>query len=199
MIPMYKIMQMGEKELRPLVAAEAKKARKRANRILKSEDLYTSPALARAKKSKTPRQISLFETRGKNLNQLRREYKRIKNFMEDETSTVSGTKKFYKKAAEKLSEATSDNFSEEDVEDVFTIFNELEENNSWIANSRFKYEVFTAINDQIAYKDDKTTKQDIIDNVSDMLDRIYQENMDFIESDDEWSNNIDYDPFDEEE
>lgn len=198
MLPMNKIMQMNEPELRAIVAAEARKARKRANRILKSEGLYTSPALARARKSKAQGQISLFETRGKNVNQLRREYKRIKNFMEDETSTVSGTKKFYKKAAEKLSEATSDNFNEEEVENVFSIFDKLEENNSWIANSRFKYEVFTAINDQISAKDDETTKQDIIDNVSDMLDRIYQENMDFIENGENWSNNIDYNAFDDE-
>lgn len=198
MLPMNKIMQMNEPELRAIVAAEARKARKRATRILKSEDLYTSPALARARKSKSLGQISLFETRGKNVNQLRREYKRIKNFMEDETSTVSGTKKFYKKAAEKLSEATSDNFNEEEVENVFSIFDELEENNSWISNSRFKYEVFTAINDQISAKDDETTKQNIIDNVSDMLDRIYQENMDFIENGENWSNNIDYNAFDDE-
>jgi hypothetical protein len=31
-----------------------------------------------------------------------------------------------------------------------------------------------------------------------MLDRIYQENIDFIENGEDWSNNIDYNAFDDE-
>lgn len=190
MFTMAEIMRMSEAELRPIVAKEAKKARKRADRIFRSEDLYTSPAISRARKSKPRVQAALFETKGKSLNQLRREYKRIKNFMEDKTSTIKGTKKFYKNAADKLSEATSDNFDEDTIKDVFDIFGKLEDNNAWIANARFKYEVFEAINDQVQQADDKTSRQDIINNLNTLLDDIYEENMDLIDSGDDWTEDL---------
>lgn len=186
MLTMAEIMRMSKAQLRPLVAMEAKKARKRANRILKTEDLYTSPALRQARKSRPKGQAALFESRGKSLNQLRKEYKRIKNFMEDATSTVKGTRKFYEDAAKNLSAATSDNFDADSIQTVFNIFDKLEDDNAWISRARFKYEIFEAINDQISQMDSMTSTEEIINNLSGMIERMYKENIDIINSGDDW-------------
>lgn len=176
MLDINEIMKMKAPELRKLIAKEAKAARKRADRMFKKEDIYTSPALAAAKKSKPRGQGALFETRGKNLNELRAEYKRIKNFMEDKTSTIKGAKQFYKDAADKIGAATGGGFTGADMEKVFAVFAKLEDKNAWIANAKYRYDTFVAINNELNVDDDRTADQ-IAADIESKLDDLYMQTM----------------------
>lgn len=89
------VQRMTEKELRAVVTRLASAANKRVRRI--EQKGITTPATRAAERSG-----GKFTAKGKNLNQLRNEYKRIKNFLRNETSTLKGYKKFAKRFERKL-------------------------------------------------------------------------------------------------
>lgn len=178
MFNMFDVVRMGFDELKKAVKSGAKKANERARKLFKKEGLFSTPALTRAKKSKERGQTSLFSVKGKNRNQLLKEYKRIKNFMEDETSTITGTKKFYEKAAEKISTDGS-TISADKVANVFKVFDKLSDESPWVSNQRFKYKVFEAIDQQI--EPDQMSEEDIdniVNGLEDVIEKIYRDEMD---------------------
>lgn len=176
MVTMEKAVKMRKPKLLEMVKAEARKARKRYSRLLKAEGIFISPALAKAKKSKPKDQQALFEVKGKSRQELLQEYKRIKEFMENETSTVKGTRKFYKEAAQAISAEMESEAQPEDLDKMFKVLSELKEKESWVTNITYKYEVFQAINAQIALNN-KATVSDITARVEPMLDSIYKANL----------------------
>lgn len=78
--------KMSEKELRKIVSRMRDAGNKKIKRLQKSG--YKTPALQQVERSG-----GLFSTKGKNINQLRSEYSRIRSFMTSKTSTATGYKK----------------------------------------------------------------------------------------------------------
>lgn len=192
-VGMDKAVKMNYAELQKIVTAAAREARKRADRIFKSEQIYgsDSPAIRKAQSSKPRGQASLFESRGKNRNQLLREYRRIKDFMEDPTSTVKGTQAFYKKITEKvqeqfkkINEDTSggteeerredkkSNWSTDDTRKMFKIFTRLQQENPWVNDVLFKYHVLEMITDNMK-SNPEMSMDDLFTKAESMLDDVY--------------------------
>lgn len=192
-VGMDKAVKMNYAELQKIVTAAAREARKRADRIFKSKQIYgsDSPAIRKAQSSKPRGQVSLFESRGKNRNQLLREYRRIKDFMEDPTSTVKGTQAFYKKITEKvqeqfkkINEDTSGgteeerqedkkyNWSTDDTRKMFKIFTRLQQENPWVNDVLFKYHVLEMITDNMKSNPDMSM-DDLFTKAESMLDDVY--------------------------
>ncbi len=91
-------------ELHQLTRHAVRMARQRAQRLTAKGDFTSSPALKAAKETKPKGQKTLFELGGKDRNKLLAEYKRAKAFMESETSTKQGAKKWYENIRKRLSE-----------------------------------------------------------------------------------------------
>lgn len=89
------ISRMSEPELRKVVTRLASAANKRIARI--EAKGITTPATRGAEKSG-----GRFTSKGKDLNELRAEYIRVKSFLGEETSTISGYKKFAKRFEKKI-------------------------------------------------------------------------------------------------
>lgn len=89
------INKMDESTLRAVVTRLSSAANKRIQRI--EDKGITTPATREAERGG-----GRFSAKGKNLNQLRSEYKRVKSFLKSETSTLKGYKDFAKRFEEKL-------------------------------------------------------------------------------------------------
>lgn len=175
LVSMFDAVRMTKKQLQTVVGKFARQARKRANRLLQKEKVFTSPALAGARKTKPKDQQALFEIRGKSRQQLLKEYKRIKNFMESETSTVRGTEKFYKKAAEDISAGGYTDVEPQSLDKMFRVFAQLRETDPWVSNAQYKYEVFDAIQKEMQLAESSgrgKSIEDITSRVQGMLDAI---------------------------
>ena len=201
-VSMYDAIRMTKKQLQSVVGKFARQARKRANRLLQKEKVFTSPALAGARKTKPQGQQALFEIRGKSRQQLLKEYKRIKNFMESETSTVRGTEKFYKKTAEDISAGGYTDVEPESLDKMFRVFAQLRDTDPWVSNVQYKYDVFEAIQKEMQLADASgrgKSIEDITERVQGMLDAISAANAydapetfdDFLDQEDEDDFNID--------
>lgn len=92
------------KELHALTRHAVRMARQRAQRLTAKGEFTSSPALKAAKETKPKGQKTLFEIGGKDRNKLLAEYKRAKAFMESETSTKQGARKWYENIRKRLSE-----------------------------------------------------------------------------------------------
>lgn len=169
--------KLSFEDLQKLVKPIFKSARQRAERMFKSEKISTtmSPALRGAINSRPRGQVSLFESRRKSRDELLMEYARARHFLTDETSTVKGTMQYVKSVNEALKkQANIQGLDEKGTLDMLKIFDELEENdnNAWIANQRFKYELFEAISAEMV-KDKDANASEIIERVQNILDDIY--------------------------
>ena len=170
---------MTMKELRAMVKPVFKAARQCANRMFKSDkiEMGYSPALRAAQKSKPTGQVSLFESRGKTRNELLMEYARAKAFLSDETSTVKGTMKYVNSITEAMNnKANISGLDNVKTMEMLKVLDKLSEEHAWVENIRFKYEVFEAIKNEME-KDQTQTADEVVTNVENMLDRIYQANV----------------------
>lgn len=191
-VGMDEAVKMNYAQLQKIVTAAAREARKRADRIFKSKTIVgsESPAIRRAQASRPRGQVSLFESRGKNRNQLLQEYRRIKDFMEDPTSTVAGTRNFYKDITEKM----QDRFEQEQQEQqekqkqehkwdefdtikMLKTLNKLKKENAWVGNVQFKYEVMNMIRDNIN-QNPEISPDDLLSKAESMLDDVYMKVLD---------------------
>lgn len=113
-----------------------------------------------------------FSTRGKNLNGLRAEYMRAKNFLESKTGTRKGWKKVkneiisgFKKQGVEISE---DKFNE-----VWQAYEELKELSPEVANKGLKYVVMKDVADMVTNED--KTAEEIALTLHKNLSGIYEE------------------------
>lgn len=91
------VQRMSRKELASVVSQLASAANKRLTRLELSETGTLSPAYQQATK-----RAERFSVAGKNVNQLRNEYKHVAQFLKRSTSSVSGWNKVRKKTHERI-------------------------------------------------------------------------------------------------
>lgn len=107
----------------------------------------SSPATRHVEKSG-----GAFSTKGKDLNALRAEYTRAKNFMQSKTGTRKGWKQVKKETIQGLRKQGVE-MSESQFEDVWTAYEDLKEISPEVANRGLKYSVLKDVADMVTNTD----------------------------------------------
>ena len=141
------IKQYDRKNLAKIVTKLSSAANKRVKNL---EELgYNTPALRKASKGGN------FGSKGKNLKQLRSEYKRVSSFLKSETSTVKGYKSFLNRLSKKFKEkgVKVGGGSTEEMQDFIDketrIYDWLKDRNPLIEDSIYKYSVMPKLSEYI--------------------------------------------------
>ena len=114
-------------------------------------------------------------TKGKNLNQLRSEFLRAKQFMDAKTSSVSGYKKVINNTAKKLLEAGVINANASNVQDLLKIYDRLTKLDPNAKGRGLKYKLLNVIGDQMRISPTASVT-DIVYTVERQLESIIEEN-----------------------
>lgn len=155
-------LKLSYKELKPLTQKLSSTANLRIKRMVDNE--ISSPAVA-----KILTHGGLFTTKGKNLNQLRQEFTRAKSFLESQTSTITGYKKWKRKTISRMKDRNI-SITEKEFFDFWNIYNQLEERHPDIQEKSFKYKVMTAISKMM--QDKRRTVKSIVRKMEAELDDI---------------------------
>lgn len=113
-----------------------------------------------------------FSTKGKDLNALRAEYTRAKNFMQSKTGTRKGWKQVKKETIQGLKKQGV-NMTESQFDDVWKAYEELKELSPEIANRGMKYAVLKDVADMVT--DTDKSADEIAVAMHDNLSHIYEE------------------------
>lgn len=138
--------KLNEKDLRKVVGRLVSAGNKRLRNFEKTGE--SSPATRHIKKSG-----GYFSTKGKDLNSLRSEYARAKNFMLSKTSTKTGYKKVKKETAKNLSQKGL-KISPEQLDDILKAYENLKELDPSVSEKALKYTVLQQISEEM----ENTTK-----------------------------------------
>lgn len=166
-------LQLSEQEMRKatkiLVDVAAKRVKRLEQQIPK---LGASPALATVDRG------GKFTTKGKNLNQLRQEFMRVKGFLKNYESTVKGFKKIKKQTAEKLKKGGVI-ISPENESRMWNIYRKYAElDNRMNGDKDFKYNILREIAE---YIDDDLGDDTITEKLEAKYHADYEEYMQEIE------------------
>lgn len=146
-----------------VVSRLASAANKRIKRMqAKGEN---SPALIRAMESG-----GKFSVKGKSLDELKKEFMRVKSFLQDKTSDLKQWKKLKNKLKESLGKSGVI-IDENKVGKVIHIYEEIRKKNPEVSAKEFKYKIFETIQ---TMPDDISVNQQI-ENIADNLENIYLE------------------------
>lgn len=114
----------------------------------------------------------VFSTKGKDLNELRAEYVRAKNFLESKTGTLKGWRQVKKETIQGLKKQGVE-MTESQFNDVWKAYEELKELSPEVANRGLKYSVLKEVADMVADKD--KSADEIATAIHDNLSQIYEE------------------------
>lgn len=159
------ISKLKKPQLRKIVQTLASTSNKRLKRL--QQKGISTPSSRYANK------IGKFSTKGKNINQLRAEYIREKNFLQSKTSTIKGYKQFKKEVQKNLAEKGI-NISSDNLEQMFRIYEKLKEINPSVAEKNLKYITIQEISEELK---DGQTEDEILSRVNDNLSQMYEKEM----------------------
>lgn len=120
-----------------------------------------------------------FSTKGKNINELRSEYARARNFLTSKSSTVTGYKKVKKETADALKKSGVD-VSPETLDNVMKTYERLKEVDPNVSTRGMKYRVLSEISSMV---DDDTDPEKILDTMQERLNDIYEEEVKMLSGD----------------
>ena len=155
---------LGERDLREVVGRLVSAGNKRLRSFSKAGE--TSPATRQAAKSG-----GAFSTKGKDLNQLRSEYARAKQFLTARTSTKAGWKKVQKDTLKELKKQGVD-VTPTEFGKMWSAYEKLKEQSPEIADKRLKYKVLNDIADMA--DDPNRSASDIATELHSKLSDIYE-------------------------
>ena len=113
-----------------------------------------------------------FSTKGKDLNALRSEYTRVKNFMQAKTGTRKGWKQVKRETIASL-KTHGVEMTESQFDDVWTAYEDLKELSPEVANRGLKYSVLKDVADMVT--DTNKSADEIAMALNENLSRIYEE------------------------
>lgn len=123
------LAKLNLSDLKALTQRLVSASNKRLKRLEQSNIGDYSTALQNKKKSGTR-----FSTKGKNINELRKEFRRAKSFLKSKTSTIKGTKKVINRMSKKISGSGLNEVggfkSERTYKRFWNIYHELEQTQS---------------------------------------------------------------------
>lgn len=139
------LRDMNRSQLAKVVSRLGSAGNKRLVRFAKAG--ITTPATRHAEKK------GKFSVKGKDIAQLRTEYKRVKGFLTSETSTRKGYSNYIKRVKRGLKNAGVE-FNDSETEDtalnqMLEIYDYLKERNPWIEDNRYKYETQRKITESL--------------------------------------------------
>lgn len=156
---------LNASDLRKVVGRLVSAGNKRLRRFEKAGE--SSPATRKIESSG-----GKFSTKGKNLNELRKEFARAKDFLESKTSTRTGWKKVKKEIIEGMKKQGV-NMSDIQFDRVWQAYENLKELSPDVANRNLKYIVLKDIAD--ATTDSKLSADEIAQKIYDNLAKAYEE------------------------
>lgn len=159
-------MNLSRSEMAVVTSRLASAANKRL-RNFEKKGLTESPAYQKAMKSG-----GNFSVKGKDLNALRAEYKRVRQFTESKVSTVKEWRKTKKEIVENL-QKKGVNITNESFEDFFNAFHKLAEMSPDVNLSRIKYDVFKDISDKM--KSNTKSPDEVATELVDKVSALYEE------------------------
>lgn len=166
-------LQLSEQEMRKATKILVDVATKRVKRLEQQiPKLGASPALATVDRG------GKFTTKGKNLNQLRQEFMRVKGFLQNYESTVKGFKKVKKQTVEKLKKGGVI-ISPENESRMWNIYRKYAElDNRMNGDKDFKYKILREVAE---YIDDDLDDDTITEKLEAKYHADYEEYMQEIE------------------
>lgn len=165
------IQSFKRTELAKVVTRLASAANKRIRRLQKSG--VPSSALHAINKK--------FSVSGKNMLELKEEYKRVKNFLGAETSTVTGAKKVRANVIEGARRQGVE-ISEKDYDKFFRLYEELKRVDPSVQDKLMKYNVWGELSEQLktgVSMDDILIK--MIENLGSIYEKRFSTDKDFSE------------------
>ena len=161
------LTNLTRNELAKVVSKLASAANKRTKRLIQSE--VPSPALiGRVERGKVK-----FSVKGKNVDELKKEYLEVKSYLSSETSTVKGARKVMNTVIDTLKNKKGIEITENQYKDFFKIYERVKEADPYISSQQMKYKVFEAISNKMDY----ANPDDVIDSVIDDLENLYEQSM----------------------
>ena len=159
------ISKLKKPELKKIVQTLVSTSNKRLKRL--HQKGISTPASRYVYKS------GKFSTKGKNINQLRAEYIRAKEFLQAKTSTLRGYKQFKKEVQKKLSEKGI-NIKQENLENIFNIYEKMKDVNPSVAERNLKYVTLQEINEMVT---DGQSEDEILSKLNENLSELYEKEM----------------------
>ena len=163
-IPQDEWEGLSKKDMRSVVQRLASAANKRVDRMQKNG--ISSPALRQLLENG-----GRVSTKGKDLAALRAEFARAKNFLQSETSTISGYNKFVQDNIDALKEHDVD-IDKKNFEDFWRVFDRIKEMDPSVENSALKYNIMQAIADE--FDENDIDVDYITERMLDQIDLIYE-------------------------
>lgn len=164
-IPQEEWEGLSKKDMRSVVQRLASAANKRVDRMQKKG--ISSPALRQLLENG-----GRVSTKGKDLAALRAEFTRAKNFLQSQTSTISGYNEFVQNNIDALNEHDVD-IDKKNFEDFWRVFDRLKEMDPSVENSALKYNIMQAIADE--FDEDDIDVDYITERMMDQIDLLYED------------------------
>lgn len=181
------LMKMTRKELSDVVSTLASAGNKRLRRLEQSELGKESFAYQNVQKSVRKGDRANFSVKGKNLNQLRNEYKNVANFLNQKTSSVTGWKKELKNIKERIGKK---DISANELTSFFSMYRKLEELNPTVIQSYGSTETQRLLSKTMR-ENPYSSDDEILKIMEENLTDIYESEQRYMLDDD------DYDEFDD--
>lgn len=161
------LTNLTRNELAKVVSKLASAANKRTKRLIQSG--VPSPALiGRIERGKVK-----FSVKGKNVDELKKEYLEVKSYLSAETSTVKGARKVMNTVINTLKNEKGIEITEDQYKNFFKIFERVKEVDPYVSSQQMKYKVFEAISNKIDYAD----PDEVIGSVIDDLEKLYEQSV----------------------
>ena len=158
-------LSLSEKELRQATQRLASAANKRIKRLESSK--VVSPALIEVNESG-----GKFSTKNKDELSLQVEFRRITNFLQSQSSTVTGSKNLEKEARRTLQSVYGININLNDFRELINNYKKMMEESPDYQSRRLRYKILKEFNVDLA--DNQMTTKEISDSVVSVLTRYYQ-------------------------
>lgn len=155
-------LSMNQRQLKRAVGSLRDATHKRYKRIKSS----IGDTQATRKLEKSGGEIS---TKGLDLNSLRREFIRAKNFLEMKTSTVSGYKKMETVTLKEL-EKRGIAMTRDQYKDFWKIYEDVKERDPMVADKQYKYKILDFISSNM----EDMSSDDLINNALNKLRESYE-------------------------
>ncbi len=161
------LTNLTRNELAKVVSKLASAANKRTKRLMQSG--VPSPALiGRVERGKVK-----FSVKGKNVDELKKEYLEVKSYLSSETSTVKGARKVMNTVINTLKNERGIEITEDQYKNFFKIFERVKEVDPYVSSQQMKYRVFEAISNRMDY----ANPDEVIKSVINDLEILYEQSM----------------------
>lgn len=161
------LSSLSHNELSKVVSRLSQVANKRLTRLSKS-DVFSS-----AYEGFRRRGEGKFTTKNKTDFDLKKEFLRVKDFLNMETSTIHGAQSVRREVIQKLKKEHNIKITNKQYNDFFKVYERLKEVDSTVSNKLMKYNVFEEISNVL----DDSNIDETVDEMRNRLTEIYQKSV----------------------